>query len=223
MTPWPLPLPFTALLPAFLLALGAGLVSGTPGGLGAFEVTLLALLPEADPAPILAAILAWRLTYHALPALLAAAVAIKGSQKTRPAVAALTRLTPAIAGAELGLVAQGTLSIQTVGAGERLVGRTGQFMVALFGPSDGATVGDLAKAAHAETRLPVLYKCNARLAVRARVAGFVAVLIAREAWLCPHDYGIGAASRAGLRRKTAPGRGGGRHCDATRCAAMATA
>ena len=34
---------FAALLPAFLLAFGAGLVAATPGGMGAFEVTLLAL------------------------------------------------------------------------------------------------------------------------------------------------------------------------------------
>lgn len=196
-----LQLPFATLLPAFLLALGAGLASGTPGGLGAFEVTLLALLPEADPAPILAAILAWRLTYYALPAFLGAAVAIKGPQNPGPSVAPQARLTPAGAGAELGLLAQGTLSIQSLGMGEWLVGRTGHFMVALLDPSDGATVGALANVARAETRLPVLYKCSARLAVQARASGYAAVLIAREAWLCPNSYRLGSPSRAGLRRK----------------------
>ncbi|MDZ7905542.1 MAG: YbhN family protein [Cypionkella sp.] len=66
-------LPFATLLPAFLLAYGAGLVSGTPGGIGAFELALLALLPPQSNAPILAAVIAWRLVYFVLPALLGAA------------------------------------------------------------------------------------------------------------------------------------------------------
>lgn len=193
-------LPFFTLLPAFLLALGAGLATGTPGGLGAFEVSLLALLPATDPAPVLAAILAWRLMYYALPALLGAGVAIKGPPRRSLATPAATRLMPQQC-PEIGLAAQRWLSLQPVGQGEWLIGRTGHFMVAFASPSDGASVPDLTDCARAEGRLPVLYKCNARLAVTARAAGFAPILIARDAWLCPQTYRLAASTRAGLRRK----------------------
>lgn len=196
-----LTLPFAAVLPAFLLALGAGLATGTPGGLGAFEVTLLALLPATDPAPVLATILAWRLTYYALPALLGAVVAIKGPTNPGIAPPPATRLTTANAGAELGLVAQGCLTIQPIGQAEWLVGRTGHFLVALFSPSADASLAALTTHAHSESRLPLLYKCTARMAAQARTAGFAPMLIAREAWVCPPSYRLAASSRSGLRRK----------------------
>ena len=198
--PDPLILPFTTLLPAFLLALGAGLATGTPGGLGAFEVTLLALLPMADPAPVLAAILAWRLTYYALPALLGAAVAIMGPRRPSLVIAPTTRLTTKDS-PEMGLAAQGCLAIQPVGQGEWLVGRTGHVMAALFTPSAGASMAALSHCARTESRLPVLYKCTARLAASARAAGYTPLLIARDAWLCPQTYRLGTSARAGLRRK----------------------
>ncbi len=194
-------LTFPTVLPAFLLALGAGLATGTPGGLGAFEVTLLALAPIADPGPLLAAILAWRLTYYALPALLGAAVAIKGPQLTECAGRAVPCPPPVPARAELGLQAQGTLTRQAVGEGSWLAGRSGHFLIALLDPTPGATVQGLMAAAKAESRLPLLYKCSARTAVAAKAAGFCPVLIAREAWLSPQTYDLAAASRAGLRRK----------------------
>ena len=68
------------LLPVFLLALGAGLLSGTPGGVGAFELTMLALLPAVSEPDLMAAVLAWRLIYFALPAVLGAGLAIKGPE-----------------------------------------------------------------------------------------------------------------------------------------------
>ncbi len=69
---------FTVLLPAFLLALGAGFIAGTPGGIGPFEITLLALLPLSDQTPVLAAVLAWRGIYFALPASVAAVALLRG-------------------------------------------------------------------------------------------------------------------------------------------------
>jgi len=75
------------LYPAFLLALGAGFVSGTPGGVGPFEVTLLMMLPGSAETPLLAAVLAWRAVYFALPAILgglAVALARPGAENGRP-------------------------------------------------------------------------------------------------------------------------------------------
>lgn len=76
--PADLGLSLAALLPAFLLAYGAGLLSGTPGGIGAFELSLLALLPDVPEAPLLTAVLCWRLAYFVAPALIGAAVAMRG-------------------------------------------------------------------------------------------------------------------------------------------------
>ncbi|MEZ5796458.1 MAG: YbhN family protein [Paracoccaceae bacterium] len=70
--------PFLALLPAFLLAFGAGLLSGTPGGIGAFEVVLLALLPAHPAEGVIAATLAWRGVYHLAPAAIAALAVLRG-------------------------------------------------------------------------------------------------------------------------------------------------
>ncbi|MGB3146473.1 MAG: YbhN family protein, partial [Paracoccaceae bacterium] len=60
-----------AFLPAFLLALGAGMILGTPGGMGPFEVVLLSLLPTLPVEALAAAILAYRLVYFAAPAVAA--------------------------------------------------------------------------------------------------------------------------------------------------------
>ncbi|WP_376873949.1 phosphatidylglycerol lysyltransferase domain-containing protein [Albirhodobacter sp. R86504] len=63
---------FVVLLPAFLLALGAGFLAGTPCGIGPFEITLLAMLPAHHETHLLAAVVAWRGVYFAAPACLAA-------------------------------------------------------------------------------------------------------------------------------------------------------
>lgn len=63
----------TALLPAYFLALGLAIVSSSPGGAGPLELALLALLPQADPATLIAGLLAFRIVYYAVPALVAGA------------------------------------------------------------------------------------------------------------------------------------------------------
>ena len=47
---------FATFLPVFLLALGAGLFAGTPGGVGPFELSLLALLPALPESDLFAAV-----------------------------------------------------------------------------------------------------------------------------------------------------------------------
>jgi phosphatidylglycerol lysyltransferase len=69
-------LPFVTLLPSDLLGLDAGLVSGTLGGVGAFEMTFLAeFLTLPEPA-LIAGVPAFRLAYYAFPATLAAIAAV---------------------------------------------------------------------------------------------------------------------------------------------------
>lgn len=80
---WPGAPDLAALLPGFLMALGAGLMSGTPGGLGAFELTLMAQLPDMAEAPLLAAVLAWRVVYFLVPATLALMALLRGPLAAR--------------------------------------------------------------------------------------------------------------------------------------------
>lgn len=53
---------------AFLVAFAAGLLSGTPGGFGPFEVVILGLLPVVSSPALIGAILAYRLVYFVIPA-----------------------------------------------------------------------------------------------------------------------------------------------------------
>lgn len=183
---------FAVFLPVFLLALGAGLVSSAPAGLGAFEIVLLALLPDVADADLLAGIIAWRVVYHAGPAIVGAVVALL------PRAEASGTATPSDALpdiAEAGLMAQGEFALHPAGM---VAARTGHALVALSGVTDLAMFCD---AARAEARWPVLYKAGPRMAVRARRAGLVVLPVAREAWLDPHGFRLDIPARAGLRRK----------------------
>lgn len=188
-----------AFLPAFLLALGAGLVSGAPAGLGAFEIVLVALLPGVEAEALLAGVLAWRGLYFAAPAVIGAAVAVLARAEEGEAPPPL----PAPRIAEGGLAVQGALQPHPAGF---LAGRTRHGLVAL------AAVADLARfraAARDEGRWPVLYKAEARMAARARAAGLAVLPVAREAWLDPQDFRLEVPARAGLRRKLRRAAGAG--------------
>lgn len=201
---WLLPpdagLTFLALLPAFLIAQGAGLVSGAPGGVGAFEVTFLALLPAVPQDPVLAAVVAWRMAYYALPAVLGGIVAAIGP---RPAPAALPRLTAPLAAvrAETRIEAQG--EHRRLPTGDWLVGQTPHVLVGLFDPLVGwkGALGNLASAADQSDRWPALYKCSGRTAALARAEGWQVAGVAREAWLDPRRFDLATSARSGLRRK----------------------
>lgn len=62
---------FVGFVGLYLVAVVAGLVSSVPAGLGVFEWSLLKLLPGVTPAALLAAALAYRITYYAVPLALA--------------------------------------------------------------------------------------------------------------------------------------------------------
>lgn len=210
-------LSFSALLPAFLLALGVGLALGTPGGMGAFEVTLLALLPRTEEAGLLVAILGWRLVYYALPALAGGALALfappQPGDALRPPQTPLT--APAFSDQELadlpaetGLRHQGSLTLARFGGMGWLIGRQGHVLIALLDPRPpysrriiDTTLRGLRRLAHKEGRSFAAYKIGARTAACARTQGFVARRIGWEAWVSPSRYRISTSSRSGLRRK----------------------
>jgi uncharacterized membrane protein YbhN (UPF0104 family) len=65
------PVRFLAFAGASASSVGAGLLSGAPGGLGVFEGAMLTLSPEFDRAILAAAFLGYRLAYFLLPLALA--------------------------------------------------------------------------------------------------------------------------------------------------------
>ncbi|WP_171060716.1 phosphatidylglycerol lysyltransferase domain-containing protein [Poseidonocella sp. HB161398] len=215
--------PLHMMVPVFLLSLGAGLMSGTPAGIGAFELTMLSLLPAADPALLLAAITGYRLVYFALPASLAA-VALACPALIRPRQGAIelewrrgadlacpqTGLGRALAGsplAEAHLARQpglGLLWSATRGAGA-VIGVAGHSLVMLRDPFPSGAMAEVGEEflqlARDRGLSPCHYKCGARMAVRARRRGHHVLQVAREAWLDPAAYDVATRARRQLRRK----------------------
>jgi phosphatidylglycerol lysyltransferase len=213
-------LSFAALLPAFLLAYGAGLLSGSPGGIGAFELTLLALLPQVPAEPVLVAIMGWRLIYFVLPALIGAAVAMRGPQIGRENMPADLQSAPLwITGqdamrsadipSEYGLLGQGEHSYVGHGQGGWMVSKRGHVVVGLLDPAlaqttvgaRSAALASFQRLAKDSARWPALYKVSAPMASAARRAGWHTVRMAREAVLFPRSFDLNIPARAGLRRK----------------------
>ena len=208
-------LSFAALLPAFLLALGAGLALGTPGGMGAFEMTLLALLPNTAEPDVMVAILGWRAVYYVLPALAGAGLAILGPDPSAPQSRLQHRTGSDWSGldrndlpAEAGLAHQGSLALTRIGGLGWLVGRNGHTLMALLDPrpADAPRTIDTAlrgmrRLARKEARIFAAYKVGARVAARGRALGFVPRRIGWEAWITPANYRLSTSSRSGLRRK----------------------
>lgn len=195
---------FATLLPVVLLALAAGLASGAPAGVGAFEMVLIAFLTETAEAPLMAAVVAWRACFYALPALIGmgwAALAPRRAQCTAPAPHP-AHLSPH---AEAALMHQGALHLTRTGRQTCLTGTTPHLRVAFFEPFPGrpdpAALTALARLARAENRLPALYKCDARLAATARKAGWRSLRIAAEAVLDPARFDLSGPAHATLRRK----------------------
>jgi len=204
----------------FLLALGAGLISGTPGGVGPFEITLLALLPQYDAQELLTAIVAFRLVYYAVPALIGALLAIRGPGKATYHAGqqilnpmqdlpqqALENLIKSAPGSEAALLRQGRLSLL---AGHKMpsamVMASNQSLVMLRDALDRTTkpervLDDLSQTAKTRFLSPSLYKAPPRLALSARRAGWQVLPISAEAFIRPHSYNTEGRAYRQLRRK----------------------
>ncbi len=208
-----LALSFGTLLPVFLIALGAAIFSGTPGGVGPFELTLLALLPHQPEPVLLAAVLAFRAIYYALPALLSGAVLLR--HLSRPRAAPTPRHHRAfqsygnaplstVSRAELGVIRQNGGALLSCEAGRCGTVRTGQTLVALFDPIEGdarTMATPLKHAARAQNRIACKYKISARQAVKTRNAGWAVVHISDEAVITPSKHKTSGSTYRQLRRK----------------------
>lgn len=190
---------------AFLLALGAGLLSGTPGGVGTFEVCIFALLPGVPSPEMIAAILGFRLIYHGLPACLALLVLAR-PQYPRSVIDQIRSPSPPHARAEAGLAHLPTHELTRIGAQMVLTARASQTLVVIGDPVCGAPLtrpglDTLSKVADAESLWPVLYKISARSAVMARRSGWQTLAVSEEAWIDPRTFSIDGPQLRQLRRK----------------------
>jgi uncharacterized membrane protein YbhN (UPF0104 family) len=67
-------LPFSVYIGVYVLSILAGLASGVPAGMGAFDATLVGLLPHAPQAELFAALIVYRALLELVPLLVAASV-----------------------------------------------------------------------------------------------------------------------------------------------------
>ncbi|RVV99485.1 DUF2156 domain-containing protein [Mesobaculum littorinae] len=209
------------ILAAYAVALGAGLLVSTPGGIGGFELVLLAMLPAAGAEPMLAAALCFRLVYHAGPAALAG-LALLGApwlfrDRRRPGPDLLPgdgpearRALPTASRAEAALSTQaGGGILKTERGATATTIRTRQARVLLGDPHDPAQTDALLEAviavARREARIAAAYKLGPRAAARARRRGWHVLAVSQEAWITPRDHRPGRQLRRKLRRAAAAG------------------
>lgn len=200
---------FLALLPVFCVALSAGLISGTPGGAGPFELAILAFtlpgLPAATPeSALLVAVFGFRLIYFAIPAVLAMLRLL-----IRPAPMAVWRdpVPPALQQApraETAVIRQNDGLVEQLGNTFAGLWTTGQSVVAMFDPFDRPDAGffsQLQARAKTRNRFAMIYKCGRQTAWAARQAGWQVLHSADDAVLDPASYVLTVPERASLRRK----------------------
>lgn len=193
---------FGPLFGAFCLALWAGYLGGTPGGIGPFEMTLLALLPAIGAEPMAAGCLAFRLVYHLGPGLIAASVVLLARQQD---IAATVRPPAPLQGAraEQPIAAQSPHAGIAAAGSEAAVLLRPQTAMLFLGASRGALLPllpALQRLARTGNRIPCLYKITNRDAVRLRRAGWKVVVFARDAVVPPGRFSLSGADKRQLRR-----------------------
>ena len=213
-------LAFWMILPAYLLAFTAGILGGTPAGVGPFELALFALLPAAPTTELVAALMAFRLIYYLAPACLGAALLAIGPRQASSLETGTTLTEPRkkshtavedlfrrAAQAEFKLRQQVPFRVLVTKAGTCawMVRETGQTLTAIFAPlgteSRHSALAHLRQAAEQIGRIPCLYKCDKALAVTARAAGYRVLKVSHEAVLNPSRFSTAGSVRRQLRRK----------------------
>ncbi|WP_425100709.1 phosphatidylglycerol lysyltransferase domain-containing protein [Tropicibacter sp. S64] len=195
-------LPLLPMVGAYMLALGAGLVGGTPGGAGPFELALVSLIPHVDVEVLAAALLAYRLCYYALPCLVAAAYALVAQPDRRRSAHDIPAPTRG-ARAEHAIAAQAdSLGLHLPGHAACLL-RSPHTLTLFLGP----THGDLRPLLHpfrdlarVQNRFACLYKITRRDAVLLRREGWSVAPIAYEAVVDPRGLALEGSEYRQLRR-----------------------
>jgi len=176
--------PLATLISAVIIAMGAGLISNTPGGIGTFDLALMALLPGVAPAALITALLAYRLIYILIPFTIAAASLIRQPLRgvmappSAPAAWALAPQSGAILGQSNWTAFMGHTILTPVAIG------------APIGP-----ISDWSK------DISAVYKCDAKTATHLRHMGWATARIAVEARLNPQGFDTAGRKFQSLRRK----------------------
>ncbi|KIN64940.1 DUF2156 domain containing protein [Sulfitobacter noctilucicola] len=195
---------FAAFLPAFMLALGTGLVSGAPGGIGAFELTLLALLPQLPPAEMITGIMAFRLFYYAGPAIIAVAMVLRSPSSPPDQRYAFVSPARRPYTGECAVLLQNGGRLAEHPEGSFALWHTRQTATLMFDPVEGsakAALGRLCADAKSHGLIPFLYKGSARTALAARQKGWSVMRTAQEAVVDVASFDLNSPARRSLRRK----------------------
>ncbi len=202
---------WSLLLAVYFLALGAAVVSSAPGGLGPFELTLFALLPSQNPGELMTAIIAFRLVYFAVPALVSAVVlACPRLLKPASTSTGVALRLPAAAlpdnrcRSETGIIRQNGGQLLSCGPEQIAVLDCPQCSIGLFDAVTSAVAAGpswLQSYARNRNAAACLYKCSAPTALGLRQQGWKVLRIAEEAVLTPMTFSEDGSSRRQLRRK----------------------
>lgn len=178
-------------LAAFTLALGAGLISNAPGGIGAFDLTLLTVLSTFPETEVFAALLAFRIIYYVLPAVWALSALFR-SLIIAPAKHHHTTAQPLS-----DLVHQGAKT-ERFGQDVWVLRHHMLGNVALEPDGDADALSQFTQDA---VGFRALYKSGARLSVTARKVGWAVRRIADEALISPQTWTVDGPEKRQLRRK----------------------
>ena len=192
----PADLPIADVIAVFILAVGAGLMTSLPMGLGAFDLVILAFLPS-PVGQMLPALLAYRLVFGVLPGI-AGLVALRRSCPL-PGRDALRALLHHRAPAIWALSRQGA-SVWQDTSGAALVGQA---------PFSKVIIGEALNAVPAALARTSRYKIGARTAARLRQRGWSVMIFAVESWIDPQTWSLNGSDRATLRRKLRQAQTGG--------------
>ncbi|WP_299653085.1 phosphatidylglycerol lysyltransferase domain-containing protein [uncultured Tateyamaria sp.] len=197
-------MPFVTLLPLFMIALGCGLMSNTPGGVGPFELVLVTAIPVGTEAEVLAGILAFRAVYYALPALCAMLAMLRPLTKPKSMTSHPAHWHD-LPSSEAQALRQNDGCVEVSAAGGPVaIWSTSQTRTLFTDPGNRANARMLSwlqRRARSQGRIPLIYKSGARLAHAARRAQWAVLHIADDAIIDVKDYTLDVPARRRLRRK----------------------
>ncbi|WP_159804996.1 phosphatidylglycerol lysyltransferase domain-containing protein [Litoreibacter roseus] len=203
--------PFTVIYLAFLAAYVAGVMSGIPGGAGAFELCVLALVPHSNGDALIASLLGYRLTYYLGPAAIAGTSLVFVRPARRRAAQSVTLHKAACLPPEATLTQLNMFKVHQPRGSQLHVLRhiTTNSHIVLGDPFGKRTDADRRQetlahlqrdASHAGRGL-CLYKCSAGVAQSARELGLAVHQIGQDAVVSPADFAVDGSDRRTLRRK----------------------
>ncbi len=207
---------WSTLITVYFVALGAAILSSAPGGAGPLELTVCALLPDTDTAALLAALVAFRIVYYALPAALASALMLLPRRRAKQAKGAddaalmgcAKRPADALpadrARAEVAIIRQNGGHVQLFGFNQLAILDSPQSSIAFFDPISGLAEEIFVPfRAYGQRRngTVCIYKCGPRIGTAARQARWKVLRIAQEAVLRPQSFADKGSTHRQLRRK----------------------